>query len=77
MTGKITRKELSPGVRAELDKTGNLPSLETTEKSTLVGAVNSHLVETMPHRFSDNGTIYKYGFKAENGELIFTYEEVL
>ena len=38
--GKITRQELSPGIRSELDKSGNLASLTTTEKGSLVGAVN-------------------------------------
>ena len=38
--GKITRQELSPGIRSELDKSGNLASLTTTDKSSLVGAVN-------------------------------------
>ena len=38
--GKITRQELSNGVRSELDKSGDLSLLETTEKGTLVGAIN-------------------------------------
>ena len=40
MAGKITRQELSPGLKSELDKSGNLASLTTTDKSSLVGAVN-------------------------------------
>lgn len=38
--GKITRQELSTGVQSELDKTGDLTQLSTTEKSSLVGAVS-------------------------------------
>ena len=38
--GKITRQELSPGLEDELNKSGNLSTLATTDKSSLVGAVN-------------------------------------
>ena len=38
--GKITRQELSSGLISELDKSGNLSSLTTTEKGSLVGAIN-------------------------------------
>ena len=41
--------------------------------------LDTHKAESMPHKFtdtSDNKT-YKYGFEAQNGELVFKYEEVI
>ena len=38
--GKITRKELSDGLKSELDKSGKLDELETEDKDNLVNAIN-------------------------------------
>ncbi len=38
--------------------------------------VNNHLIDTMPHRFTDGVTTYKYGFSVDNGVVMFNYEEV-
>ena len=41
-------------------------------------AVDAHKADTMPHRFTDNGNVYKYGWRVEeNDKLIFMYEEVI
>lgn len=39
--------------------------------------VIEHIDDPMPHRFNSEGAIYKYGFKVENGGLVFMYEPVL
>ena len=41
--------------------------------------VSSHLSDNMPHQFvdEDTSTTYKYGFKQENGHVVFMYEEVV
>ena len=41
--------------------------------------LETHKAESMPHQFTDesNSKTYKYGLKAQNGELIFIYEEVV
>ncbi|SDZ19549.1 hypothetical protein [Tindallia californiensis] len=36
----------------------------------------THKTEEMPHRFVDGGTTYTYGWRVENGDLQFIYEEV-
>ncbi|SCY93124.1 hypothetical protein [Alkaliphilus peptidifermentans] len=45
-----------------------------------IGDVNddfvAHKAETMPHRFVDNGTVYKYGWSTLDGYAVFNYEEV-
>ena len=46
--GKITRQELSSGLTAELDKSGNLSSLTTTEKGSLVSAINEVNAKPIP-----------------------------
>lgn len=38
--------------------------------------LKSHIEDEMPHRFTDGSVVYKYGFKAVNGNLQFNYEEV-
>ncbi|SNT18798.1 hypothetical protein SAMN05446037_104926 [Anaerovirgula multivorans] len=38
--------------------------------------ISGHLANSMPHRFINNGTVYKYGFSVVNGGLKFSYEEV-
>lgn len=39
----------------------------------------NHKTDNMPHEFQDNdtGKTYKYGFKQENGFVVFMYEEVI
>jgi hypothetical protein len=37
----------------------------------------AHLAETMPHRFVDGATTYRYGLKVVGGVLIMQYEEVV
>jgi hypothetical protein len=53
--------------------TKNLEEMNTT--------VNTHLAETMPHKFTDatDGLTYKYGLKTNTAKdgLIFVYEEVV
>ncbi len=42
-------------------------------------AFANHKTDNMPHKFQDNdtGKTYKYGFKQENGIVVFMYEEVI
>lgn len=78
--GKITRQELSSDLNGELDKIGNLSNLHTTDKSSLVNAVNEHLNETMPHQIVDKktGKTYKYGYQlSTDGRPQLVYEEVI
>ena len=65
MSGKISKQELSPALKQELDKSGNLASLTTTDKSSLVGAVNevdeqvaAHLTDTTAHNTIINAIIF-------------------
>lgn len=38
---------------------------------------DAHKVDTMPHRFIDNGKIYRWGLSVNAGIVMFNYEEVL
>ena len=38
---------------------------------------DTHKSDSMPHQFVDDGTTYRYGFKGEDGHLVFMYEEVV
>jgi|GEM_PF-5298930 len=37
----------------------------------------SHLADEMPHQFTSTNKTYRYGFKAQDNHLIFTYQEVI
>lgn len=39
--------------------------------------MNDHVAAAMPHQFIVGGKAHKYGWKVENGELKFVYEEVV
>ena len=39
--------------------------------------VRAHMSKEMPHQFVDGGTVYMYGFKQEDGHMVFMYEEVV
>ena len=56
MSGKISKQELSPALKQELDKSGNLDSLTTENKSSLVGAVNEVDGDVMSHK-AENATL--------------------
>ena len=58
------------------DGTVSKSKLSVDVQGTL-DTVGSHLAETMPHKFTDNGVVYKYGWKVTSGELSFIYEEVV
>ena len=38
---------------------------------------NSHKAESMPHKFTDGGTVYRWGLSVASGVVMFNYEEVL
>lgn len=40
-------------------------------------ALATHLADEMPHQFTSTNKTYRYGFKAQDNHLIFTYEEVV
>ena len=70
---------------------GTLSNLLTTAKNNVVAAINeifgkvedvegdleSHKADEMPHQFTSTNKTYRYGFKAQDNHLIFTYEEVV
>lgn len=39
--------------------------------------VDEHKADEMPHQFTSTNKTYRYGFKAQDNHLIFTYEEVV
>ena len=39
--------------------------------------VDTHKADEMPHQFTSTNKTYRYGFKAQDNHLIFTYEEVV
>jgi hypothetical protein len=47
-------------------------ALRPTEKE-----FDAHLAETMPHRFIDGATTYRWGLSVVSGVLTFNYEEVV
>jgi len=54
----------------------DLPSL-VANLTEIIGddnTIQAHLIDPMPHRFTDESTTYKYGLRAENGIVIFRYE---
>lgn len=65
-------------------RVGPLANLLTTIKTSVVNAINSlkgefdaHSADEMPHQFTSTNKTYRYGFKAQDNHLIFTYEEVV
>lgn len=56
-------------IDAELLKIGNS---QTEVKQQLT----THLAESMPHTYIDNGVKYRWGFRTVNGEPQMIYEEV-
>jgi len=83
--GRISDNELNSGLINELDTKALQSGLDnlagegrTTE--TVKGVSDTlalHQAETMPHRFTDGGVVYRYGWKAVSGELSFIYEAVV
>ena len=64
MSGRIKRQELDSSIISELDKSGNLDSLATEDKSSLVGAVNevdgdivSHKADIAAHNATSLATL--------------------
>ena len=62
--------------------TASIPDLETKDK-TLAGAINEvknemadHQIDSMPHRYVDNGILYRWGFRTLDGKPQIIYEEV-
>lgn len=39
--------------------------------------VAAHLAETMPHKFVDGATTYRWGLSVVGGVVMFNYEEVV
>ena len=39
--------------------------------------LSEHQADEMPHQFTSTNKTYRYGFKAQDNHLIFTYEEVV
>jgi hypothetical protein len=71
-------KGLVDGKAASDDLSGLAGTGRTTE--TVKGnadAIAAHLADEMPHQFTSTNKTYRYGFKAQDNHLIFTYEEVV
>jgi len=58
-------------------KVGAATATQGAIAEAAAAALDTHKAETMPHRFTDGGVVYKYGWKAVNGELSFIYEAVV
>lgn len=59
-----------------LNENADIIDAKLTEISGLQTEFTTHLDESMPHRFVDNGKKYRWGFRTVNGEPEFIYEEV-
>lgn len=59
--------------------TGKTNWWEVPSKSleTVNNDLSAHLADEMPHQFTSTNKTYRYGFKAQDNHLIFTYEEVV
>lgn len=56
----------------------SIPLIALNESvKTEIQKVAVHEVSEMPHKFTDNGVEYRYGWKAVGGSLQFIYEEVI
>ena len=40
-------------------------------------AIDEHIIADKPHRFTDNGVVYRWGLAVKNGVPIMDYEEVV
>lgn len=60
----------------ELQENGGIADLQL-QVDELETKVTAHLEEIMPHKFLDNGKLYRWGFRTVNGDPEFIYEEVL
>ncbi|AOT70694.1 hypothetical protein [Geosporobacter ferrireducens] len=56
---------------------GNWWDPPTKSMEQLSNEVAAHKAETMPHRFVDNGTTYRWGLSVANGIVMFNYEEAV
>ncbi len=51
--------------------------LNNANSKSMSEVVDTHINETMPHRFTKGTSVFQYGFKTNDaGDLIFVYEEV-
>lgn len=60
---------------------GNVPNTDDfkrIEENTRVlkEDTDNHADSTLPHKFTDGGTTYRWGFSVVSGVLMFNYEEV-
>lgn len=62
---------------SDMDKPVSIAQQAALDGKEAAGTTAAHAVAEMPHIFTDETeTAYRYGFRAENGRLIFMYEEV-
>ncbi len=61
------------------DDINQITASSNNNLNQLSESIESHLAETMPHRFIDSGTdkTYRYGFSIVSGIVNFIYEEVI
>jgi len=69
---KANIEELADGLN---DLAGEDRTDETVKGNA--DALAAHLADEMPHQFTSTNKTYRYGFKAQDNHLIFTYEEVV
>ena len=65
----------------DFNDNADLIDAEMEQQADGIGAlqqtVNAHLADEMPHQFTSTNKTYRYGFKAQDNHLIFTYQEVI
>ena len=62
----------APGVPVENRMTAGMYNALATQEE-----VDEHKADEMPHQFTSTNKTYRYGFKAQDNHLIFTYQEVV
>ena len=69
---KANIEELADGLN---DLAGEDRTDETVKGNA--DALDAHKADEMPHQFTSTNKTYRYGFKAQDNHLIFTYQEVI
>jgi len=67
------------GNAANVSATIDQSLLWATQQDLLVlqNELDAHLADTMPHKFTDGTTTYRWGLSVVNGVVMFNYEEVV
>lgn len=71
---KNTGFNLSKSDAVDSDSSTTLATSKAVK--TVQDGVVAHRAETMPHKFTDGATVYRWGFRSVDGQPQFIYEEV-